>query len=195
MDDDQIGAKNTESDGLTSQGERTAYPRMWIPSSSCFPGAFAPSPPFLLGDLWCYIYPSPWFILLLHLLVIHAHTWVHVPFWRFVSYYDSHRTVQRSRSHKWGQGVSCEYLIWKWQLLLDCFSNMFLWLAHWARNLLWDPQGDCLWRRGAFPFCDFGLPRTTRQYILIVWIPFIWPRALLAPWHGPWAWYEMGRSP
>ena len=37
---------------------------------------------------------------------------------------------------------------------------MLLWLANWAWNLLWDPQGDCLRRRGAFPFCDFGLPRT-----------------------------------
>ena len=37
---------------------------------------------------------------------------------------------------------------------------MLLWLTHWARNLLWDPQGDCLWQCGAFPFCDFVLPRT-----------------------------------
>ena len=27
-------------------------------------------------------------------------------------------TVQGSRPHKWGQGVSCGYLIWRWQLLL-----------------------------------------------------------------------------
>ena len=37
---------------------------------------------------------------------------------------------------------------------------MLLWLAHWARNFLWDARGDCLWQCGAFPFCDFGLPRT-----------------------------------
>ena len=37
---------------------------------------------------------------------------------------------------------------------------MLLWLAHWARNFLWDTRRDCLWQRGAFPFCDFGLPRT-----------------------------------
>ena len=40
------------------------------------------------------------------------------------------------------------------------FSTMLLWLAHRAWNLLWDPQGVCLRRRGAFFFCDFGLPRT-----------------------------------
>ena len=37
---------------------------------------------------------------------------------------------------------------------------MLLWLTHWGQNLLWDPRGDCFWRCGAFPFCDFGLPRT-----------------------------------
>ena len=41
-----------------------------------------------------------------------------------------------------------------------CFSTMLLWLAHWAWNLLWDPQGDCLERHGAFLFCDFGLLRS-----------------------------------
>ena len=37
---------------------------------------------------------------------------------------------------------------------------MLLWLAHCAGNFLWDAQRDCLWRCGAFPFRDFGLPRT-----------------------------------
>ena len=37
---------------------------------------------------------------------------------------------------------------------------MLLWLARRAWNLFWDPQGDCLGRRGAFLSCDFGLPRT-----------------------------------
>ena len=34
-----------------------------------------------------------------------------------------------------------------------------------------------------------------RQYILAVWVPFVRPRVFLPPRHGPWAWYEMGRSP
>ena len=34
-----------------------------------------------------------------------------------------------------------------------------------------------------------------RQYNLVVWIPFIRPRALLSPWRGPWALYQMCRSP
>ena len=121
MGDDQIGAKNTESDGLTSQGERTPRSRMWIPSSSRSPGAF---PPFLfpfLGDLWCYIsFP------LVHLpptLVSHPCPYlsarpIDYSFWRSVSCCGPHHTVQGSRPHKWGQGVSCGYLIRRWQLLL-----------------------------------------------------------------------------
>ena len=34
-----------------------------------------------------------------------------------------------------------------------------------------------------------------RQYNLVVWIPFIRPQALLPPRRGPWARYQMGRSP
>ena len=34
-----------------------------------------------------------------------------------------------------------------------------------------------------------------RQYILTVWVPFIRPQVFLPPRHGPWAWYEMSRSP
>ena len=37
---------------------------------------------------------------------------------------------------------------------------MLLWLAYRAWNLFWDPQGDCLGRRGAFLSYDFGLSRT-----------------------------------
>ena len=44
--------------------------------------------------------------------------------------------------------------------------TMLLWLAHWARNFVWDARGDCLWRRGAFPFCDFGLPRTRSSSVV-----------------------------
>ena len=32
-------------------------------------------------------------------------------------------------------------------------------MAYCARNFLWDARGDYFWRRGAFPLCDFGLPR------------------------------------
>ena len=39
-------------------------------------------------------------------------------FWCSVSCCGPDSTVQRSRPHKWGQGISCGYLIRRWQLLL-----------------------------------------------------------------------------
>ena len=80
--------------------------------------------------------------------------------WRSVSCCGPHRTVQGSHRHQWDQGVSYGYLIQRWHFSWGCFSTMLLWLAYWTWNLLWDPQEDCLGRCGAFPFCDFGLPRT-----------------------------------
>ena len=119
MGDDQIGAKNTESDGPTPQGERTPRPRMWILNSFRFPGAFPPPP--ILGDLWCYI-----FFLLVHpppTLVGHPCPYlsarpINHSFWCSVSCCGPKRIVYGSRPHKWGQGVSCGYLILRWQLLL-----------------------------------------------------------------------------
>ena len=39
-------------------------------------------------------------------------------FWGSMSCCGPHYIVQGSRPHKWGQGVSCVYLIRRWQLLL-----------------------------------------------------------------------------
>ena len=69
--DDQAGVKN-RTRWPNALGNRTPRPRIWIPTSSPFPG-----PP--LWEISHIIYPFLWFILFLHLLVIHAHTWVHVP--------------------------------------------------------------------------------------------------------------------
>ena len=102
-------------------GERTPRPRSCAPSSSSFPGAsllfFSSS---LLGDLCCYISFS--FVHLPPTLVSHPCSYLSArpvghSFWRSMSYCGPHRTVQGSRPHKWGQGVSCVYLIWRWQLL------------------------------------------------------------------------------
>ena len=40
-------------------------------------------------------------------------------FWRLVSCCDPDSTVQGSRPHKWGQDISCGYLIRRWQPLLE----------------------------------------------------------------------------
>ena len=120
MEDNQIEAKNIESDGPTSVGERTPGSRMWTPSSSRFPGAFF-SPSLFLGDLWCYIsfplvHPPP--TLVSHPCPYLSARPIGYSFWRFVSCCGPYRTVQGSRPYKWGQGVSCGYLIRRWQLLL-----------------------------------------------------------------------------
>ena len=75
-------------------------------------------------------------------------------FWHSVSCCGPHHTVQGSRPHKWGQGVSCGYLIRRWQLLLGLpfyhapmddpmglestlGSSRGLFLAMWRLPLLW----------------------------------------------------------
>ena len=130
---------------------------MWIPSSSHIPGALFPTyfptlfvfPSPILCEVSVVIYPSPPFIFLLHLLVIHAHTWVHVPSPAIsVALWATVAPIAPSRGHIHINGVR------------GPFSTMLLCLTYWAQDLLWDPRGDCLWQCGAFLFCDFGLPRT-----------------------------------
>ena len=80
------------------------------------------SPPSLVGDLWYYIslpfvHPLP--TLLSHPCpYLSTHPIGH-SFWCFVSCCGLDSTVQGSRPHKWGQDVSCGYLIRRWQLLLE----------------------------------------------------------------------------
>ena len=81
--DDQIGVKNTESVGPTSQGEKTPRLRRCVSSSSSSSGAsflfLLPPPPPSFCEISAAIYHFFSFILFLHLLVIYAHTWVCVP--------------------------------------------------------------------------------------------------------------------
>ena len=68
------------------------------------------------------LYSSLWTILVLHLLVIHAYTWVHVPsatpsnvLWVVVTQI----ALFRGHVHINGdQNVSCGYLMRRWQLIL-----------------------------------------------------------------------------
>ena len=161
-----------------------------------FPGKKPPSCGSSLA-----LYMSFWSILVLHLLVIHAHTWVHIPsatlsdaLWAVVTQIALSRG---SRPHKWGQDVSCGYLIRRWQTLLE----LLLYHAPMVGPL-----------RLGFPLgCSRRLP-------LVVWrFPLLWSwsaedRVILgnisrqsglslfvlelffAPRHGPRAWYEMSRG-
>ena len=83
-----------------------------------FPG----KKPLLLWKISCVIY-----LFLVHprpTLVSHpcpylsAHPISH-SFWRSMSCCDPDSTVQGSHSHKWGQDVSCGYLMRRWQPLLE----------------------------------------------------------------------------
>ena len=81
-----------------------------------------PPPPLFLGDLWCYIsfplvHPPP--TLVSHPCPYLSARPISHSFWCSMSCCGPNSTVQGSRPHKWGQGVSCGYLIQRWQLLLE----------------------------------------------------------------------------
>ena len=86
--DDRVRTKNTEVDGLTIRGNELFVRGCEFPSGLIYQehegGICAPSllgswnpPPYWGRSLTLYI--SHRSIIFLHLLVIHAHTWVHVP--------------------------------------------------------------------------------------------------------------------
>ena len=122
------GEKYIELDGPTSQGEMAPSPRMRTPNSSRILGASLLSLGLLsfcflsaLGDLYCYIplssvHPPP--TLVSHPCPYSSARPIGHSFWRSVSCYGPHRTVQGSHPHQWSQGVSCGYLVRRWQLLL-----------------------------------------------------------------------------
>ena len=118
--DDQIGAKNIESDGPTSQGKGLLVRECEF--STPLTSQEPPFSPLSSGrSLMLYIFLS-----LVHppsTLVSHPCPYLSThpigySFWSSVSCCGPHRIIQGSRPHKWGQGVSCGYLIRRWQLLL-----------------------------------------------------------------------------
>ena len=120
------GEKYTEPDGPTSQGERAPRPKTGTPNSPrilgaslLFLGLLVPPP--ALGDLCCYIplsFLHPPSTLVSHPCPNSSARPIDHSFWCSVSCYGPHRTVQGSHPHQWDQGVSFEYLIRRWQLLL-----------------------------------------------------------------------------
>ena len=70
--DDQEGAKNIEPNGPTPRGEGLLVRGYEFPSS--LTSQEHPPTPLLLWEISDVIYHFFWFILFLHLLVIHAHT-------------------------------------------------------------------------------------------------------------------------
>ena len=125
--DDWIGAKNTELDELMIKwlSEET--------NSSFEDVGFYPAP---LNRAWRGIWVPPsisWVSLTLYssfldhpspTLVSHPCLYLsarHISYslWHFVSCGDPDSTIQGSRPYKWGQDVSCGYLMRRWQPLLE----------------------------------------------------------------------------
>ena len=112
-----------------------------------------------MGDLWCYIsfflvHTPP--TLVSHLCPYLSACPIGHSFWCSVSCCGPDCTIQGSLPHKWGHGVSCWYLIWRWQLLLE----LLFYHAPMA-----DPLGSEL------PLgCSRGLPLVTWRFPL----PWFW---------------------
>ena len=195
------GEKHTELGGPTSEGEGTPRSRTGIPNPSrshrsLLPFAWPPSsswppPPSPLGDLCCHIFlssvhPPP--TLVNHPCLSSSACPIGHSFWRSVSCCDPHRPVQGSHPHQWGQGVSCGYLIRRWLLLLGLSLHHSPKTSPYSLESLfaileWIASGDVALFTPMILTCQGeGRPR---QYNLVVWIPFIRPRALLPPRRGP----------
>ena len=116
-----LGVKNTQNrtapclrkKGPITQGQELPTP---LASQEPLPflWVFFFLSPSALGDLCCYITLS--FVHHPPTLVSHPCPYLSVhpidhSFWRSVSCYGPHRTVQESHPHQRGQGVSCRYLI------------------------------------------------------------------------------------
>ena len=74
--------------------------------------------------IWVFLFSSSLFCGCSPTLVSHPCLYlsarlINHSFWRFASCGDSDSTVYGSCPHKWGQDVSCGYLIRRWQLILE----------------------------------------------------------------------------
>ena len=125
--DDWVGTRNTKLDGLLIQGDELT---IW--GCEFLSGLIKQS---MRGDVslsfslrsplpcGCYLH---YIVFLDHLgptLVSHPCLYLSArlishSFWHFASYGDPDSTVQGSCSHKWGQDVSYEYLMRRWQFIL-----------------------------------------------------------------------------
>ena len=116
-------AQHPREKGPLARGREYANPSR---SHRSLPPVSGPPP---LWVVFVVIYSSLLFILLLHLPVIHAYPQVHIPsailsgaLWAAVA------PITLSRGHihiKGGQGVSCVYLIRRWQLFLGLPPHLF----------------------------------------------------------------------
>ena len=134
--DDWVGTRNTELDGLMIRGDELTIRGCELLSSlikqstkgGCEPFFLPPVPPPLRVFsyiIWFFLdHPGP--TLVSHpFLYLSAHPISH-SFWRSASCGDPNSTVQGSCTHKWGQDISYEYLMRRWQLILELLFHYSL---------------------------------------------------------------------
>ena len=101
---------------------RTHHPKMWVSIRLDWTkreGGPAPLP--LASVLLHYIFflDHPGHTLVSHPCLYLSARPISHSFWRSASCGDPDSTVQGSCPQKWGQDVSCGYLMWRWQLILE----------------------------------------------------------------------------
>ena len=114
--DDWIG----ELDGLMIRGDEPTIRRCGFLTDSIEQSAKGDLPPLagvLLHYIFLFNHPGP-------TLVSHPYLYLSArpishSFWRSASCGDPDSIVQGSCPHKWGQDVSCGYLMRRWQLILE----------------------------------------------------------------------------
>ena len=205
-----LGMKGTQNRAAqSSQGEgtprsRTGMHQPPLDHAKAFLLFLGLPPLFSTPPLWVVsvvIYSPLPFIFFLHLSVIHTSPQVHVPsailssaLWAVVA------PIALSRGHihiKGGQGVSCAYLIRRWQLFLGLPPTYSPMASPYGLESLWWSSSGCpraMWQL----FLPWFWPAEDRVVLAsIFWqfgFPSFRPRALLPPQRGPWVWDGMGRN-
>ena len=198
--DDWIGTRNTELDGLMIRGDELIVWGCELLSDSIEQSAKGDLRPSSFLRCSLTLYSSFWTILILHLLVIHAYTWVHVPSTTSSTCYELQQprwycsrvisSLMRPNHQLWAfnvevtasPGIAPPPCSHGWPTVLVLFLGMsweavFKGMPPLLLTILVGQGQDC-----------------SRQYLLAVWTLFVHPRALLPPRHGPWALYEVGRG-
>ena len=120
--DDWIGTRNIELDGLMIRGDKPTIRRCGFLSGSIEQSTKGDlSPPTL--RVFSYIiyfflnHPSP--TLVSHPCLYLSACPINHSIWHSVSCGELGSIVQRSCPHKWGQDISCGYLMQRWQFILE----------------------------------------------------------------------------
>ena len=146
--------------GPLARGWECANPsrshRSLLPVSLGLPISGPPSPSWpspSLGGLCCYIFLSSVHLpptLISHPYLSSSACPIRHSFWCSVSCCGLHRPVQESHPHQWGQGVSCVYLIRRWQLFLGLPPHHSSVASPYGLESLLQSSSGCPWATWCF---------------------------------------------